>query len=235
MATFIMTPVILIFGEIIPKTIFRQAADFLVPTIVLPLMIFYFLLSPIIFVAAAVTNCSLALLKEKKLKKTTFVSREEIAQFIEEGGQKSFLEEEKFKIIKRIFDFEGRPVAAIMVPFEQVVLLPADRTVAETLEATRNFKFSRFPVFEGERSAIVGFLEIKDLLAAEKNKSINSFLKPLLVVPAYKKIEEMLEDFISEKAQIARVVNESGQTTGIVTREDLIEEILGEIKDEFDR
>lgn len=235
MAALIMTPLILIFGEIIPKTVFRQHADFLIKIIAYPLLFFYYLLFPFILAALLVTNLILAALGERKIKKTTFFSKEEITTFIEERSKKEIMGPEKMKIIRRIFHFGEKPVISIMVPFEKTETIPAQVSVEEALKIAGNFKFSRFPVYENRKENIIGVLEIKDLLAAGKDEKLMGYLKTLEVVPAYKKIEELLDDFIKEKNHLALVVNEKAEVLGLVTLEDLIEEIIGEIKDEFDK
>lgn len=235
LATLIMTPVILIFGEIIPKTIFRTHADFLISWITTPLVFFYYLLLPVIFLAVGLTSGLLFIFGERKFKKTTFLSKEEIRSFIEERSKKEIFKDDQMKIIQRVFHFGAEPVVLIMVPLEKVVTISAETDVGKTLELSKNFKYSRLPVYQDEAKNIIGFVEIKDLITAQKDENILKYTKSILIVPADKKQEELLDEFLAEKTQLALVVGEKAEILGLVTKEDLIEEVIGEIKDEFDK
>jgi CBS domain containing-hemolysin-like protein len=147
------------------------------------------------------------------------------------------IEGEERRLLQNIMDFGGTLVREVMTPRPDIVALPENATIGELRAVFREQEYSRFPVFRESLDNIVGFAFIKDLVAldaSEDARAIRSIVRPAVVVPETKRVPELLKQFQRQQTQIAIVVDEYGGTAGLVTIEDLLEEIVGEIRDEYD-
>ena len=166
------------------------------------------------------------------------VTDEEIRALVETGQAQGVLPEREQRMITSILTISERPVHEVMVPRTDIVAIDVDTPAEEILDRITKVGHSRIPVYEGSPDNIIGVLYVKDLFRriarGEKDVQIRPYLRPAQFVPETKKIDELLRDMQRDKVHIAIVVDEYGGTSGLVTIEDLIEEIVGEIRDEYD-
>jgi CBS domain containing-hemolysin-like protein len=241
-AVAIMTPVFLIFAEVVPKTVFQQNADFLAPRIVYPLRLASLVFSPLIFLLGRVIAGVARLLKIEDRRK--LVTREELVHLLEademiaaEAGMASITEGER-ELIRSVLDFGERTVYDVMVPLSEVTALPEDASIAEAAAEIIDKQHTRIPVYRERVDQIVGVLSAHDVLAAEaagKKGTIAELARPALYVPESRPTADLLAELQRSKMHIAVVVDEYGGATGICTSEDILEEIVGEIDDEYDK
>ena len=166
------------------------------------------------------------------------VTEDEIKSLVETGQAQGVLQEREQRMISSIFAISEKPVHEVMVPRTDIVAIDVDTPADEILRDITKVGHSRIPVFEGSPDNIIGILYVKDLFRrlarGEKDVQIRPYLRPAQFVPESKKIDQLLRDMQKEKVHIAIVVDEYGGTSGLVTIEDLVEEIVGEIRDEYD-
>lgn len=166
-------------------------------------------------------------------------SPEELELLIIRGREQGSLEEEEHRRLRRVLRFGERRVREVMVPRTRMRTISRDSTAEQLLEAVASSPFTRLPVFDGSPDAIVGIVHVKDvaiaLSAGMENVSVEKLMRSVLHVPLAQPIDEVLETMRRERAQMAIVLDEYGGTAGLVTMEDLVEEILGDVQDEFDR
>jgi len=163
---------------------------------------------------------------------------EELKQMVTEGHEKGILEEDEAKMINNIFEFSDKEVSDIMTHRRHVVGLKADMKVSEAARCIMKESFSRFPVYEEDIDNIVGILHIKDILGAlvarDENLSLRQIMREPYFVPDTQNIDNLFKDMQQKKMHMAIVVDEYGQTAGVVAMEDILEEIVGNIFDEYD-
>jgi len=157
--------------------------------------------------------------------------------YLETGEQEGIIERDERRLIQSIVDFGDTLVREVMTPRPDIVAIPEAATVGDLRALFREQEYSRFPVFKESLDNIAGFVFVKDLvalMASDDTRPIVQFLRPVVVVPASKRVPELLKQFQRQQTQIAIVVDEYGGTAGLVTIEDMLEEIVGEIRDEYD-
>lgn len=228
---------ILMFGETIPKTLARYEVINMSVGHVKILNKFYIIFSPIIFISDILTAFSLKLFG-KSLKKDPKFSEDELEFLINVGEKEGKLQPDKGEMITNIFDISDIDVKEIMVPRTDVTAVPEDISTEEIKQIIRETEYSRIPVYRNSLDNIIGILYVKDLIRLKgTDYSVEDLLKLLrkpLFVPETKKIDLMLKEFQKNKLHIAVVVDEYGGTAGIITMEDILEEIVGDILDEYD-
>jgi CBS domain containing-hemolysin-like protein len=235
--TLIMVPVILLFGEIIPKAVFQEATDTLCPKIARPLKWFMSLFYPAVALMSWVTNTFLKTISQHRSDKGPLLTREELQQWLREGGTESELDEEERKMIHNIFHFSEMPVEKCMAPLIHTVAVEENSTVRHALKVLEDsqYTYSRIPVFQSRIFNITGILNTFDFLdCKEIDQPIKPLLRPAYFVPRTKHIDDLLRELQNMGMHMAVVVDEYGGAIGLVTIEDLLEEIVGEIEDEFD-
>lgn len=165
-------------------------------------------------------------------------SPEELELIVSESAEGGLLNEEEEEMILNIFDFSDRQVGQVMTPRRKVQAIPVDWDIDELLSFVAGSTFSRFPVYEGDLDHVIGILHLKDLirqqLRTRGSLDIRLILRPAPSVPEYQPVEKLLAAFKRQRIHMAIVLDEFGGTAGIVTLEDLIEEVVGEVRDEFD-
>ncbi|HIZ88757.1 MAG TPA: hemolysin family protein [Candidatus Mucispirillum faecigallinarum] len=232
--TFIL---VLMFGETIPKTLARYEVINVSIGNIKFLNKFYYIFSPIIFISDIITAFSLKLFG-KSLKKDPKFSEDELEFLINVGEKEGKLQHDKGEMITNIFDISDIDVKEIMVPRTDITAVPENISTEEIKRIVRETEFSRIPVYRNSLDNIIGILYVKDLIRLKgTDYSIEDLLKLLrkpLFVPETKKIDLMLKEFQKNKLHIAVVVDEYGGTAGIITMEDILEEIVGDILDEYD-
>ena len=230
-ATFILTPLILIFSEIIPKTLFRQHADRVVLAIFPLLKVSFILLSPLVKTINLFPRLLLKPFGGKKTTKSPFVSKEELRFLVEESTREGVVEPEERRMIYHIFDFGATLARDIMETMVNVTAFEVNASLSGVKEIARRMKFSRYPVYKGRKDNIVGLLNIYDFLYERDGSktSLGDFIRPIFSVLENRPIDRLLSQLRKERQVMALVVNQAGKPLGIVTIEDILEEIVGEI------
>lgn len=232
-ATLIMSPLSILLAEIIPKSVFQHRADFFARLSIYPLKVVMLILYPFVSVTSYITNFIMFYFTGKREFRGHFVTREEIKYLIK-AAEKKVLDVEEKKIIGKIFDFRNITVEECMIPLINIVALDENSTMEMARMRVEHTNYSRIPIFREKIHNIYGILNASDILRASDDADIKNLMKPAYYVPKVKKINELLEELQWLGIQMAVVVDEYGGTIGIVTREDILEEIVGEIEDEYD-
>jgi len=236
-ATGVMTLFVLIFGEITPKSISYNKAEKISLAIAKPIYLFYILFSPIVWMIEKVTNTILKVFGAHIYERR--VTEEEIKTIIEMGTEAGVIEKDEREMIHNIFEFGDTDAEKIMTPRSEMVSLDAKTKLIKALEVMIKTGFSRIPVYEGNENNIIGIIYIKDLLKHIKrkrfDKRIKDMVKPVLFVPETKNLDELLNELREKGMHMAIVVDDRGEVKGLITLEDLLEEIVGEIYDEGEK
>lgn len=233
--TGVMTFLILVFGEIIPKTVAIRNAEkislFVAPLIFALEAVF----RPLAYLIGFISRPFIYLLGGKAPEKAPFVTEEEIRLILAAGQKEGVIEEKEKEMITHIFEFWETIVREVMTPRPDITACEASNPVAEIKKLILESGHSRVPVYEGNLDNIIGVVYAKDLLKSGAEANIREMLRPVVFIPATKKISELMHEMQSARTHLAVIVDEYGLTQGLVTLEDLVEEIVGEIHDEFER
>lgn len=234
--TLLLTPVMLVFGEIIPKTIAREWATSLILRLYRPLRWSAVLLAPFVATANLVVSAVLRLFGARQPDARQFVSREELKALLQMEPGEADVTSQEAEMIDKIFDLGDTTVREVMVPLVDVVMLPEAATVADAIAVIQRRGFSRIPIYRERESSLVGLVTAMDLLSrGAETRLVAELMRPPYYVPETKRIDDLLREMQRTRIQMAVVVDEYGGSTGIVTLEDILEEIVGEIQDEHDR
>ncbi len=227
---------ILIFGELVPKTIGLQYADTMALRLAKPI----YLLERIggIVVSLLTLSCrGVLFIIGVKGKDQAFITREEVQHIVAEGRETGVFSATEHEYIKNIFDFTHTSVREVMVPRMRMAAIDLDLSRREMLNFIVENQYSRYPVFHGSIENIAGFIHGKDFLGrivTDPDFDINSIVRPPFYVPEGKKVNELLKEMQRKRIHMALVVDEYGGISGLATTEDLLEELVGEIEDEHD-
>ncbi|NQY73979.1 MAG: HlyC/CorC family transporter [Candidatus Margulisbacteria bacterium] len=237
MITGAMTFILLVFGEITPKTFAIKNPEKLVLLYAKPISLFLVITHPLILMFVSITKGLSHLLGISTTETKKLVTTEEIKTILEVGGEEGLLEEEEKAMIHSIFEFSETVVREIMTPRIDVVCIESDKTIIDVIQLIQEKGHSRIPVYEDRIDNIVGVIYAKDLLSSNNPSevSVKKFMRKPIFIPETKSIEAVLHQMKKEKFHMAMVIDEYGGMSGIVTMEDIIEEIIGEIQDEYDR
>ena len=231
-----LPPVLLIIGEIIPKSIGRQQATVLAEKLATPLWVASWAIYPITLIFGGLSRVVLIMAGVKKTAQLPFITRDDLRLVVDKSGPEVDLERKERVFIHRILQFSLRNVKEVMVPLVRVTAIPDTMTVGQALEEFRTSRFSRLPVYHHRIDNLIGVLHDFDLLGEDgPERPIRAFMRPVTYVPELKKIDRLLAEMQRQGTHLAVVVDEYGGAVGIVTIEDLLEEIVGEISDEFDQ
>ncbi len=232
----VISYLILIFGELVPKTIGLQYAD----TVALRVARTIHLLERggSVVVTLLTFSCNLVLrLMGIKGKERAFITREEVQHIVAEGHESGVFSASEHEYIKNIFDFTHTSVREVMVPRTRMAAIDLELSREEMLHFILENEYSRYPVFRGSIEEIAGFIHGKDFLGrmvAEPDFDISAIVRPPFYVPEGKKVSNLLKEMQRKRIHMALVVDEYGGINGLVTTEDLLEELVGEIEDEHD-
>ncbi|MFQ6079026.1 MAG: hemolysin family protein, partial [Thermodesulfobacteriota bacterium] len=232
-ATVVMTPVILVFSEAIPKAYFYRYADVITLRIGGLLRFFFYLFSPLVILSTFLPRRLMTLIGGTS-PKNPFVTREELRLLMWESGRLGVLEKHEQDMIHHIFEFRETAVKSVMVPLVVVNAIEVGENVASALKVIGERGHSRLPIYDERIDNIVAYVSVGELLGKSPSTPIRKLMKPVYVVPETKSIADLLLDLKARGEPLAVVVDEYGGVSGIVTLEDLIEEIVGEIEDEHD-
>ncbi len=232
-ATLVMTPLILIFAEAIPKAYFYRHADTITLRIGGLLRFFSYLFSPLVILSTFPPRKLMALIGGTT-PKNPFVTREELRLLMLESGRLGVLEKHEQDMIHHIFEFRETAVKSVMVPLVDVDAIEVGERVASALKVIGDRGHSRLPIYDERIDNIIAYVSVGDLLGKRPTTPIRELMKAAHVVPETKSSADLLLDLKARGEHLAVVVDEYGGVSGIVTLEDLIEEIVGEIEDEHD-
>jgi CBS domain containing-hemolysin-like protein len=232
----IMGPITLILGEIVPKAMFRASSEKLAPIITKPLLASIKLFSPILAITSSAAQFILSVVLRQNKTNKSFISREEILILTKISEERLELDQEGLKMIDRIFEFRSSDVVSAMQPLIHVAAISEKATIAEAKFMVAETGYSRLPVFSDRIYNIIGIVSAFDILRHKNpTTSMLSIMSPAFYVPDTKKNSLLLNEMQEAGIHMAVVVDEYGGAVGVVTLEDLVEEIVGEIEDEYDQ
>jgi putative hemolysin len=235
-ATAALTPAMLVFGEIIPKVVAREWATRLILTLYRPLVWASALLAPFVAFSQAIVSLLLRLVGGQQPDVRHFVSREELKNLLQMEPGEANVTTQEAEMIDNIFDLGETTVREVMVPLVDVAMVPELASPMDAVALIRERGFSRLPVFAQRETSITGVVAAMDLLArGAAAATVRDLMRTPLYVPEPKRIDELLREMQKSRVHLAVVVDEYGGATGIVTLEDVVEQIVGEIEDEHDR
>ncbi len=237
LATGVLTLLILVFGEITPKTLATISAESIAlrsAGIIYALMC---VLTPVIVVVNKLSMGVLLLMKVDPNKKQEMITEDELRTIVEVSHEEGVIETKEKKMINNVFDFGDSVAKDVMVPRIDMVFVDVHATYDELLEIFRKEKYTRIPVYEETTDNVIGIINVKDLLLIENHKefSIRDYLRQPLYTYEYKKTSELMVEMQKTFNNLVIVLDEYGATAGLVTLEDMLEEIVGEIRDEYDQ
>ncbi|MCA1707849.1 MAG: hemolysin family protein, partial [Actinobacteria bacterium] len=239
LAAALMTIVIFIFAEMVPKTYTVQRTERAALAMAPAVYGIARVLKPLGKGLIAISNAAMVLLPGKGLPKGPFVTEEEIRHMVDVAEEEEEIEEEERELIHSIFEFGDTVVREVMVPRPDMISIPASATLNEALNIIIEAGYSRIPLYEGDNDNIIGILYAKDLMKRMHESDVDVKVSTLgrapNFIPEQKKVAELLREMQDQHVHMSIVVDEYGGTAGLVTIEDLIEEIVGEIVDEYDQ
>lgn len=237
LATLIMSPLVIIFAEIIPKTVYRYHTDYLTFISAYPLKWACNIFRPLIYFFTFITNGIIRLLRGKKRIKSPYVTREELQSLVGMGRREGVLETTEEELIHRVFEMEETTIDKTMVPREKIVAVREETSLEEVLSLAIKKGFVRIPVYRKDIKHITGIVHIKDLLSYSKRERERMRAKEIMHPAHYtspaKKVSQLLNTLRLARIHMVIAVNKKRETLGLVTIEDLLEEIVGEIEEEY--
>jgi CBS domain containing-hemolysin-like protein len=236
LVTLALTPIMLVFGEVIPKAIARERATGLILWLFPVIETLGRLLTPLTWGANALVGWALSLVGRQRTSTRQFVSREELKLLLQMEPEEADVTVSEAEMIDKIFDLGETAVREVMVPLVDVAALPETASPADVVRLIQERGFSRIPVFADRVFNIVGVVTAMDILRrGGEAPNLRALLRPATYVPETKRIDDLLREMQKNRVQLAVVVDEYGGAVGIVTVEDIVEEVVGEIRDEHDR
>ena len=228
----------LVLGELVPKSLALRYSEQIACFVARPIDFVARITSVFVKALTASSNLVLRLFGGGENETASFISVDEVKSLIREGAAKGIFNETEEQLIHSVFEFTDTPAKAVMIPRTEIHALEVHASFAEVAKSFVESGFSRIPVYEGELDKMIGILYNKDVFKAFQEKSefrIRDHLHPAFFVPSTLPISELLKQMQRRRLAMALVVNEFGEVEGLATLEDLVEEIVGEIRDEYDR
>ncbi|MET4106656.1 hemolysin family protein [Hymenobacter sp. UYP22] len=227
----------IVFGELVPKSLAIQRAEATSIVVAVPLQFFYYITFPVIWVMNSISNAILRLIGIAPASEHEVHTTEELRLLLDQSKQGGEIQDSEHELLENVFEFNDRMVKQIMVPRTKLSAIDVNTPEEAVLEAVYNEGFSRIPVYQGNIDNIVGVLYVKDLLQIIRQQQpieLAKIMRPAYFVPETKKINRLLRQFQRKHMHMAIVSDEFGGVSGIVTMEDIVEELVGEIQDEYD-
>lgn len=236
-ATGILTLAVLVFGEVAPKTMASRNAEQIALRAAGPVKVLMWLFTPLVFVVNNLARLVMKLFGADRPGKRELMTAEELRTIVQVGHEDGVIENSERKMIDNVFDFGDRSARDIMIPRIDMTCIDVEAGYDELMEVVREEKYTRIPVYKESADTIVGILNIKDLLfrAQDKPFRIAELMRKPLFTYEQKKTSELMVEMRKNYTNLAIVLDEYGVTAGMVTMEDILEEIVGEIRDEYDR
>lgn len=237
--TVVLSYITLVFGELFPKRVALQKSEAMAMFSVKPILYFSKIALPFVKLLSASTNILVRIFGLDKDGLEEKVSKEEIRSLVEVGQENGVINETEKDMINSIFEFDDKLANEVMTPRTEVYLIDIDTPLNEYLDELIEERYSRIPVYEGDLDNIVGILYMKDFFIEARKKGfenvdIRSIMRQPYFVPETKNIDELFKELQASKKHIAVLIDEYGGFSGIVSIEDLIEEVMGNIEDEYD-
>lgn len=235
-ATGILTILVLIFGEIVPKTLatmFSEKLALMYSPVIFALM---WLLTPVIFVINKISQFLLLLLHIDASKRGVIITETELRTMVDVSHKEGIIETEERKMINNVFDFGDAEAKDVMVPRIDMAMADVNSSFNDLLELFHKERFTRIPIYENTTDNVIGIINMKDLLLYDKKEDfdVRNFLRKAFYTYESKKLSELMREMKKTSVNIIIVLDEYGVTVGLITIEDLLEEIVGDIRDEYD-
>jgi len=240
LAFILTTYLYVLLGELVPKAIALERAETVAATVARPLALLGRLADPIVWLLQGSASAILRPLGFRPLSSRLAVrSEEELRGILAEAEESGIIEEAEEEMLYKVFDFADTEVREVMVPRPKIAALSAEMPPRECLAVLLDSPYTRHPVYRGSLDNVIGVLHIRDIFSAHhhgrlERSTIDQLLRPLPLIPETKNLGALLAEFRRDHQQMAIVLDEYGATQGLVTLEDLLEEIVGEIADEYD-
>ena len=228
-----------VFGELAPRTVALNHPETTARWLAGPMLAFAWIATPFTFILGRSSALFLRAIGQRPVVEDEAVhSPEELRLLVEQSQEGGVLEQQDAELIEGVFEFSEKNAREVMTPRTDIIALDIEATLDETIATVEEGGFSRYPVYEETIDQVIGLVLAKDLLRAVVHRrdgfSLRGIMRPVHVVPGTREVEEVLADFKRLKEHMAIVLDEYGGTAGVVTMEDLLEEIVGEILDEYD-
>ena len=235
-ATGLLTILVLIFGEVTPKTMATIKADSFALAIASIIDVLMFILTPVIFIINKLASGVLWLLHVNPNEADKAMTEDEIRTIVDESQESGAIEDEEREMIHNVFDFGDSLAKEVMIPRIDMTFVEADATFEELIELYRENKYTRYPVYEESTDYVIGIINMKDviLLQNEEEFSIRKLIRDPYFTYEHKNTADLFVEMRKASIPLAIVLDEYGVTAGMITLEDLLEEIVGEIRDEYD-
>ncbi len=233
--TFIASLVIMLFGEILPKAIFRAQADIMVNVIALPLRLFYWILRPLIALANGSSNVLIKWLVPDAEKTEQFYRRQDVELIVKElreSGGSEDIDEDDSEILHNVLELSNMRVKESMIPRIDIEAVEKSTPIEEVLNTMIESGHSKLPVYRDSIDDVIGVVFAHDFFKSPK--SLHEIIRPIKLVPSSKKSKDLMQEFRQSNLSVAIVLDEYGGTAGMITIEDLLEEVVGDIQDEYD-
>lgn len=234
--TMVASVIILLFGEILAKAIFRVQADFLISFIAVPLRVTNYILSPLIYLTNRASGLIVNLFNIGSERSEKVFRRQDVEMIFRElkdSGGSQEIDHDDSEILHNVLELSNKRVRETMVPRTEIVAIDRNATIEELKKAFIESGFSKIPVYQDTIDDIIGVVFAYDLFS--NPKSISQITRPVNLIPSSKKSKDLLTEFRQSNISVAIVIDEYGGTAGMVTIEDLIEEVVGDIQDEYDK
>lgn len=239
-AVVLVTPIILLLGEILPKNVALRTARDLAPLLIVPLEMFHRLVAPIRYVLSGIADMVVRLFGGKPEAAEPMIREEEFRRLVDLGKKEGIIIEEEQALIHNVFEFTEKVVKDIMTPADRLFRLPVNIAYEQMLEEIRATTFSRVPFYEGDENNIVGILHVRDLFAfdrarrlpppaGESDTNIIKLFRAPLFIEMQTRLEELLKNFQERQIHMALVRDEKEKVVGVVTLDDVLQELFGEI------
>jgi len=228
----ITTTVILLFGELIPKILGRESADRLILIAALPIRVLSIILYPFVKIVSIVSSVLINTNERGEKEILSFFDKDDIQDLIEESSEAGKIDEKQSEVISKIIDMREQCVYESMTPRTDIIGVEITSTLSDIIKRFIESGYSKLPVYDENLDNIKGIVFSKDIF--KEPSDLQSIMREMVFVPETKKSLDMLNEFLDKQFSIAIVVDEFGGTAGLLTVEDLIEELLGEIRDEYD-
>ncbi|MBI5188312.1 MAG: HlyC/CorC family transporter, partial [Nitrospirae bacterium] len=239
-ATVVMTFLTVVFGELAPKTFAVTHSEKVSLTLVKPTDLYIKLISPAVWIFTVSSNFIIKLFGGKGKPQSPFVTEEEIKTMIKIGEEEGTLEEEEKEMLHKVFEFGDKMVSEAMVPRTEIVAITEDSTITDALKLVSEKGFSRYPVIKENVDNVIGIFYVKDILMKmaeeeiQHDMPVTRLMRDAFYIPENKMVTELLDEMQKNKFHIAIIMDEYGGTAGLITLEDILEEIVGGLQDEFE-
>jgi len=237
LGVFVATLIILFFGNILPKSFAKTGAKNLSSLAIGFVNVLLTLFRPAVSVSIAVADFFSYRIAGSSGDSDHDVSEKEIEFLIDYSDQKGIIESDKSEMLQNVFGLGQTTVGSIMVPKEDMVMLDVNTSMHKAQELFSSYRYSRIPLFDGKEDNIVGFIYQKDLFALmhkQQTSKLGEFMRPVVFIPETKKVNQLMREFLKTRRHLAIVIDEYGSVEGLATLEDVLEELVGEIRDEHE-